>query len=298
MRLLLITNQRAGGTDDDAVRGILGVLETAADVEVVDVDDPDRLPDLLDRTAESVPVVIGGDGSVHALVAAAQRLGRLGGTGATSFDFGLIPQGTGNDLARALGLPLDPVAAARVIRDGRRRDLDVLIDDADHVVVNAVHLGVGAEAGRRAAAWKPRLGRLAYPLGAVVAGLSARGWPLRVTVDDAVVADGTRRVLMVALGNGVTIGGGAPVAPQARPDDGRVDVIVSFATSRSARIGFAAALMRRRHPQRADVVNSRGRTVTVDGGPVPVNTDGEVAVVHQARTWTVLHHAARVIVPA
>ena len=110
-------------------------------------------------------VVCGGDGSVHAVVAALHRAGAAGPP------VGLIPLGTGNDLARALGLPLDPAAAARVVLDGRPRTLDLLVDDAGGMVVNAVHLGVGAEAARQAAALKPRLGRLAYLVGGVSAGL-------------------------------------------------------------------------------------------------------------------------------
>ncbi|WP_198664013.1 diacylglycerol/lipid kinase family protein [Jiangella endophytica] len=291
-KLLVITNTRAGGARDEAVETVLGVLRAGADeVQVADLD-PDAMAGVLDRHPEHRPVVLGGDGSVHLLVATALRLGRLD----RPFGFGLVPLGTGNDLARTLGLPLDPARAAEVVLDGRARELDVLTDDAGGVVVNAVHLGVGAEAGRRALPLKPRLGRLAYPVGSAVAGAAARGWKLRVTVDGQVVARGDRRSLMVALGNGVTIGGGAPVTPSARPDDGRVDVVVSFSTGWRARLAFAAALVRGRHPERHDVIEARGHEVTVAGGPVPLNADGELAELAGARTWTVRPHALRVTV--
>ncbi|RIQ20806.1 diacylglycerol/lipid kinase family protein, partial [Jiangella rhizosphaerae] len=172
-KLLVITNTRAGGARDGAVGTALGVLRAGGDgVEVADLD-PDALPGVLERHPGHRPVVLGGDGSVHLLVATALRLGLLD---RPPFEFGLIPLGTGNDLARTLGLPLDPARAAEVVLDGKERDLDVLTDDAGGVVVNAVHLGVGAEAGRRAVPLKPRLGRLAYPVGSAVAGASARGW--------------------------------------------------------------------------------------------------------------------------
>lgn len=292
--LLVITNTRAGGARGATVEKVLGVLRGGdGEVEVADLY-PDALPGVLDRHPDHRPVVLGGDGSVHLLVATALRLGRLD---RPPFGFGLVPLGTGNDLARTLGLPLDPVRAAEVVLDGRARELDVLTDDAGGVVVNAVHLGVGAEAGRRAVPLKPRLGRLAYPVGSAVAGAAARGWRLRVTVDGTVLAGGDRRALMVALGNGVTIGGGAPVTPSARPDDGCVDVVVSFSTAWRARLAFAAALVRGRHPERHDVVAARGHEVMVDGGPVPANADGELAELTGARTWTVRPHALRVTVP-
>ncbi|WP_083459003.1 diacylglycerol/lipid kinase family protein [Jiangella muralis] len=292
--LLVITNTRAGGARDGAVETALGVLRAGGDVEVAELD-PDALPAVLARHPGHRPVVLGGDGSVHLLAATALRAGLLD---RPPFAFGLVPLGTGNDLARALGLPLDPVRAAEVVLGGRERDLDMLTDDAGGVVVNAVHLGVGAEAGRRAVPLKPRLGRLAYPVGSAVAGAAARGWRLRVTVDGEVVAGGDRRALMVALGNGHTIGGGAPVTPSAEPDDGRVDVVVSFSTGWRARLAFAAALVRGRHPERHDVVEARGQVVTVAGGPVPLNADGELAELAGARTWTVRPHALRVTVPA
>ncbi|MBB5789322.1 diacylglycerol kinase family enzyme [Jiangella mangrovi] len=292
-RLLVIANALAGSAREEAVEQALDVLRSGSDdVEVAELD-PETIPDVLKTHPDHRPVVMGGDGSVHLLVATAQTLGLLDGP---AFEFGLVPLGTGNDLARTLGLPLDPARAASVVLNGRPRDLDVLVDDAGGVVVNAVHLGVGAEAGRRALPLKPRLGKLAYPVGSAVAGASA-GWKLRVTVDGAVLAGGDRRSLMVALGNGVTIGGGAPVAPSASPDDGHVDVVVSFSTGWQARLAFAVALVRGRHPERHDVLSARGHAVTVSGGPVPLNADGELSELAGTRTWTVLPHALRIAVP-
>lgn len=293
-KLLAIANTHAGGARGESVDDAIGVLRAGADdVEVADLD-PDALPEILKRHPGHRPVVLGGDGSVHLLVATAHCLGLLDGG---PFEFGLVPLGTGNDLARTLGLPLDPAAAAEVVLHGRPRDLDLLVDDVGGVVVNAVHLGVGAEAGRRAVPLKPRLGKLAYPVGSAVAGASTAGWNLRVTVDGTVLADGERRVLMVALGNGVSIGGGARVAPSARPDDGQVDVVVSFSTGRQARVWFAVALVRGRHPDRHDVIETRGHEVTIEGDPVPLNADGELSELERPRTWTVRPHALRITVP-
>ncbi|GAA2353436.1 diacylglycerol/lipid kinase family protein [Nonomuraea africana] len=291
MKLLVIHNSSAGGADDESVRTVLRTLEAGADV--LTCEDPDDLGGALAAHPDRVPVVMGGDGSLHALVAALAARGELAGR-----PVGLIPLGTGNDLARGLGIPLDPREAARVVLDGHTRALDLLTDDRGGIVVNAVHVGVGAQASERATALKPVLRRAAYAVGAMLAGLRARGWRLRISVDGTPVADGRRRVLMAGIGNGTSIGGGTPLTPAALPDDGLADVVVSFAVSPPARLGFALLLRRGEHRSRGDVRTYRGGEITIAGEAVPVNADGELGPPTARRTWTVQRQAWRILAPA
>jgi diacylglycerol kinase family enzyme len=255
-----------------------------------------------------------------------------------------VPLGTGNDLARTLGIPLDdPAAAARVVLSGRPRQLDLFDDDAGGLVVNAVHVGIGAQAGEAAADWKHVLGPAAYAVGSLVAGATSPGWALQLEVDGARVqrpgdlgrgdldggdADGgdldggdldpddleaddpgaddpgaddpdaDDLVLMVALGNGRTIGGGAQLIPAAEPDNGVIDVVVSWTTGPAARMGFAGDLRTGEHTDRPDVATARGRQVRVSGELFPVNADGELSSPVSERTWTVRPGAWAVVVPA
>jgi YegS/Rv2252/BmrU family lipid kinase len=290
--LVLVTNPAAGGTARDALSAAVAVLRAAAELIVVEAGSPADLEALLDRCVRdsSGLVVAGGDGSVHQVVAALHRCGLLD----PDRPLGLVPLGTGNDLARSLGAPLDPAEAARAYLTGRPRVLDLVTDDEGGVVVNVAHLGVGAEAARRASALKDRLGTVAYAVGSVAAGASATGWHLRVTVDDEMVhVEG--EALMVAVANGRTIGGGAEVAPHAQPDDGLLDVVVATSTGPLARLGFAAALREGGHVERDDVTVVRGRTVTVTGDPFPVNADGELEGPVTHRTWTVRPRAWSVV---
>ncbi|HEX4699742.1 MAG TPA: diacylglycerol kinase family protein [Actinomycetes bacterium] len=293
--LVLVTNPAAGGTARDAVSAAAAVLRAEAELTVVEAASPTDLDTLLGRWPPGTCrlVVAGGDGSVHQVVAALHRRRML----AADFPLGLVPLGTGNDLARTLGVPLDPAEAALAYLTGRPRVLDLVTDDAGGVMVNVVHLGVGAEAARRAAALKDRLGTAAYAVGSVSAGVGATGWRLRVTVDDAVVHVGGE-VLMVAVANGRTIGGGAEVAPHAQPDDGLLDVVVATSTGWVGRLGFAVALRQGDHVERDDVTVVRGRTVTVTGDPFPVNADGELEGPVTQRTWTVHAGAWSVVTPA
>jgi len=290
---MLVTNAAAGTADELSIEAALGVLRTGADVRVEECADPADLAALVaDRDGRQV-VLAGGDGSVHVLVATLHSRGVL----SPADPVGLLPLGTGNDLARTLGIPLDAVEAARSLLTGRVRPLDLVVDDAGGTVVNVVHLGIGAEAAEQAGALKERLGKAAYAVGSAVAGVRESGWGLRVEVDGAVVHE-DEPVLMVAVCNGRTVGGGAEVAPDAEPDDGLLDVVVATSTGPLARLGFGIAMRSGDHVDREDVLTVRGRSVTVSGEPFPANADGEIHEPVGRRTWTVQPRAWSVVVPA
>ena len=291
---LLLASAHAGTADEEAVELARAALAEAGACELVTTATPDELDSALDGAGRRRVVVAGGDGSVHLVVAHLHRRGQL-----DDVDLALVPLGTGNDLARALDIPLeDPVAAARLALTGSPRPLDLVVDDQGEVTVNAVHLGVGAEAAQRAARLKPVLGPLAYPLGAVAAGLRTVGERLRVEVDGRVLVDGSRRVLMVGIANGPGIGGGTALHPRAVPDDGLLDVMVSTATGPFGRVRFGAALQAGTHLEDRDVCSARGREVVVTGGPVEINSDGELGqMCTDRRSWRVEPAAWRLVRP-
>lgn len=294
---LFIANASAGSSDRARVDEALAILREEGDVRVVTTDTIEELTDAVaDRDGREV-VVSGGDGSLNAFVTALCRSGGLGGEPPT---VGLLPMGTGNDFARTLDLPSDPAEAARVIVAGSARPVDVLVDDDQRIVTNAVHMGVGEEAGRIAAPWKERLGRvhlgaLGYVIGGVAAGFGQRGRHLKVVCDDEVVASGGRRVLQVAVTIGRTVGGGTPIAPDARPGDGRAQVVVSRAITPARRLRYALRVNRGRHTELDDVISLRARTVTVTGvhEEVGANADGEALDPALERTWQVVPDAYR-----
>ncbi len=297
-----MVNRGAGTAEDEAVAAALARLRAGADVVVAETADAAELDDVVATRDGRRLVLLGGDGSVHAVVRALDRAGALD----PAEPIGIIGRGTGNDLARALRLPLDPVAAAGTVLSGVPRALDLLRDDNGGLVVNAVHAGVGARAGAEAARFKSTLGAVAYPLGAAAAGVASPGWALRVTIDGRIAthesagwaADGSSPVLMLGICNGTTVGGGTPLAPDALPDDGLADVVVCTATGPVARVAFAAALVGGNHVERPDVLVVRGREIALSGDPVDLDADGEVEREVRARTWRVLPGAWSTLVPA
>ncbi|MCW6003694.1 hypothetical protein K1W54_03730 [Micromonospora sp. CPCC 205371] len=290
---LLITNQAAGSTEEGAIRTALAVLRTQLHVDVEECADPADIDGILARYQHRTVIVAGGDGSLHSLVGALWRRGET-----ASRVVGLLPLGTGNDFARGQGIPLRPGPAAHALINGEPATFDLIVDDHNLAVVNVVHAGVGATAARAARPAKPLLGRLAFPAGAVWAGLTTRGWRWQVEVDGVLVSRPGERVLMVAVANGRFIaGGGATIGPTALADDGLADVTVSHAVGVWQRLRYALRLRRGTHPQDSAVMYVQGRHITLTGDDVWLNADGEVHGPTSHRTWTVKPAAWRLLVP-
>lgn len=294
--LLLITHADAGNADGLATA--LEILEDKVSVEVAETSNPGELDGVLHRAGSRTIVVAGGDGSLHAVVATLHRRNDLAGK-----VLGLLPLGTGNDFARSVGLPLEPEEAARALLTATPRPTDLIVDELGEVVVNNVHAGTSALASRHGAGFKERLGKyglglVGYPLGVAMTAIRPPFVRLRIEVDGEVVADMDRHVLMVAVGNGTSVGGGAEVTPDADPGDGRVDVMVSFATDPLARVGYFVDVLRRRHPDRDDVRYLRGKQVTVSGEAFWISADGEISGPERRRSWHVEPAAYSLLVPA
>ena len=292
--LLAIANADAGTTDEHAISDVVAALQEF-DVTLVKTSSPDDLADALEaHPAVDAVVVLGGDGSLHAVVGALRTAGRL-----AQVVIGLVPLGTGNDFAATLDLPDVPADAAAVIAAGRTRRIDLIIDGQDEVVINAAHIGIGAEAAKAARPWKKALGPIGYVIGAVltgIRGLTTPGARLQITVDGTAL---TRKepVIQVAVGNGRLVGGGTPLLPQADPSDGELDVAVSYTESPRRRIAYAWHVRRGDHHRRDDVVYLRGTEVSVRGDKLACTSDGELTGPRSEHSWRIEPAALTMYVP-
>src|SRR4051794_32808438 len=300
--LLVTTNSAAGTADEESLEKALTVLRSHTSVEVQATSNPGELNSPLHRAGSRRIVVAGGDGSLHAVVTTLYRRNDL-----RTATLGILPMGTGNDFARTNDIPLDTEEAAQVLVTGRPRPMDLVVDEVGEIVVNNVHAGAGAQASRRGTKWKERLhavgvgkvnlGRLGYPIGALSAAVRPPFIRVRVEVDGEVVVDLDQPILMVAVGNGASVGGGTELTPHADPSDGAVDVMVSRAIGPIARIGYGAQLLTGKHPERDDVIYVRGSTVSVTGEEFWCSADGEIYGPERHRSWRVEPAAYSLVVP-
>jgi diacylglycerol kinase (ATP) len=218
--------------------------------------------------AGSVIVAVGGDGMAGALAGTAAR---VGGT------YGIIPAGRGNDLARVLGIPLDPAAAATALAAGSTRQIDVIGVSVPGVpeveVAGSVYVGVPSVAGEIANASRWLRGPLVYPVAALRAVAGWRPAQFEVTGDSARY-DCAGYAVVVA--NSAFFGAGMMVAPPARIDDGILDLVVMRHGPKLAFVRALAKIKTGAHTSLAEVslACDTDVTLTIDR-PLPVAADGE-----------------------
>lgn len=248
------------------VEASAAVLSEAGGCEIVWTETPadvDTVISAEDRTL----VVAGGDGSIHLLVDRLARAGRL------DRPVGILPMGTGNDLARGLGLSLDPEAAARRILGGTLRPLPLMLAPADELGVNNAHAGLGVAAARRGSDWKDRLGSLAYPAGSVIEGLRFEGLELTVEADGRRFHRGRGLLVMVLVGP--SAGGGFRPLFDVDIEERVLDLLVVEAHGLPERAAVAVSALRREMTEHEAVHHTRARQIRVEAGGAEWELDGE-----------------------
>jgi len=216
---------RIAGTVAEALRAVVGKLELLV---AGDARGTSELAAAAVRDGVDVLVVVGGDGAAH------HALQACAGTGTA---LAVVPAGTGNDFAAALGLPEDPLAALAsvvdALRDGMRRRMDL-----GRISSEEWFLAILAELARL----RPQQ---------VVIGTDTGKLELEAT--------------LVAVGNTTSYGGGIPVCPDADPVDGYLDVTVVGHLSRRQLVRMLPTLRTGRHIDHPAVTTLRTRRVLLGG---------------------------------
>jgi len=264
LRLALVANPSSGSiADPEALAAAL--RGHGADVRLLLLGEDDPETALAADPPERLAVA-GGDGSVGPMAALAGRLG---------IPLAVIPAGTANDFARAAELPTDrdaAVALAVTGRELRRFELGRLADGRPFV--NVANAGLASVAAQRAEPLKPRLGPLAYAVGAVRAAATAAPLRCTVRVDGEPVHEGPAWQVIVAVTG--AFGGGSAVGV-ADPSDGVLDVAILPAGSRAGLARRAWGLKRHTIAEQRGVAHHRGAEIGVDVPPgTEYNVDGEV----------------------
>ena len=239
-----------------------------------------------------VVMVAGGDGTVRVVC------GELAGTGIPA---GIVPAGTGNLLARNLGLPLTVDAALQIVLAGDDRAIDIVRIEGDGLPVDhyVVMAGLGLDAAIIAGAPEQLKARMGWPAYVVAAFKHVRYPAVRVeiSVDDAPFE--RYRARTVVIGNVGHLQAGIPLLPDAAIDDGLLDVVV-IAPRRTLgwfALVYRVMLRRRQTDDRLDRMT--GRSVVVRAAnPTPRQLDGDTVGAGRELRATVEPGVLLVRVPA
>ena len=208
-------------------------------------------------------VVCGGDGLVHLGVQL---------VAGTDIALGVIPAGSGNDVARYLDIPrTDPAAAADVVIASRRRRID-LARSGDRYFVTVLAAGFDAVVNERANRMTWPKGQMRYNIATLAELRTFR--PLAYTLD----LDGQQRrldAMLVAIGNGPSFGGGLRITEGALLDDGLLDVVIIKPMSKAGLVRTYPKLFKGTHVTHPQYEHHRVRSVTVAAPGIVAYADGE-----------------------
>jgi len=210
-------------------------------------------------------VAVGGDGTVNEV---------MNGLQGTDKHLGIIPCGTGNDFARSLKLPKDPVEALGQLLDGGVVEID-LGQVNDHFFINIASIGLDAEIAEYTNRIKKWLkGTYAYIVALINVLVSYCPMTVQLATGDEVKE---YRVMLLALCNGNYYGGGMEIAPGAKVDDGLLDICLIKAMSKLKLLLVFPTVFKGTHTAFREVEIFRRREMTISSDtPFKINVDGEI----------------------
>lgn len=288
MSVCVIVNPKAAaGRASRAAAHLTKALDQAGILHAVHVSErPAHATQLARQAMDSgapTILVVGGDGTLNEV---AQAYLDDDGQPRPGPNLALLPAGTGGDFARGCDLDGSVAGAVARLREARARSLDLGVlrlagpggTPVHHAFVNVASVGISGAVDARVENGPKWLGgKAAFLLGTLSATLTYRNAPVEIHVDGQCWHRG--RVLVVALGNGSRFGGGMQIAPEARWDDGLLDVVCVGDLERLQLLGAFSSIYSGQHLQHPQVTTTRARHVRIqtlrDEPALLVDADGQ-----------------------
>ena len=266
--VLMVVNGRAGNAAGVATAEVAATRLDAHGIRVLlkPTQSADEANDLITSHRSKVEsvVAVGGDGTVR---------GILPGVMESGLPIGLIPRGTANVVARELGISRKPEEAADALAHGQPLPWDLGIAN-DHYFLAMVGAGIDAEVVQRVGPQSPKLVRTV--LGTASQWIRASTYDLEVLRDGQLVQDPVKSVVLCNTKN---YGGWFSLAPNARPDDGKLEMVSFLRTDRRALIRVVSAAARKKPIAQSLLQITQGTEFEIRSKDpnvrVPVQADGD-----------------------
>lgn len=274
MRICVIMNENAGSADQ-STRLHEGIAQhpTVTCWRSTEKGHGIELAERAAREGFDVVAAAGGDGTVNEVTNGIMRADRHP-------TLGVIPLGTGNDLARMLDIPLkDSGRALDLLESGERRRLDLYRMETPTTSCYGINAAAGGFSGKVDEVLTPELkaswGPIAYLIGAASVIPEISEYDSYLTLDDG--APEVIRALNVIVANGRTIAGGKRISPLSNPEDGLLDIIL-IERGTMVELGELATRMVAGNLIASDLVSHRrARKLHLESEPgMWFNLDGEL----------------------
>jgi diacylglycerol kinase (ATP) len=290
MRVCAVVNPTSSGgrarRQWQQIRPILA--EAGWQIEDTVSERPGHAEALAAATQAQTVLAVGGDGTAHE-VANGILTARRGTT------LAVLPVGTGNDFARAMGLPRDPFAAAAALVRAKARVIDVgEVNGRYFLTVSGA--GFDGEVARRVNAWPKVFGGVAmYALGIITTLATYRPVEVTITFDGSETHE---RLFLLAVGNTAWNAGGMWLVPAARPDDGVLHAVIAGPLTRLETLRVLPKVFTGGHLGHPKVRQIQAREIRITGAiPLAVQADGE-SVGTLPAAYRVHPNALTVLAPA
>jgi YegS/Rv2252/BmrU family lipid kinase len=288
--LIIVNPASAGGATGEAWPGVASaVRQHFGAFEVAFTKRPGEAVEVAEREARTgrrLVIACGGDGTISEVANGILRAG-------SDAELGVLPSGTGGDFRRTLDIPQRTADAARALREGETRVSDagrVTFSDEggaeeSRYFVNVASFGMGGDvikrvksrAGLPAGAARLLGGRLSFAAAALQAAVTFEKPLVRVSLDGGAASQIT--VANFCVANARYFGGGMKIAPDAKVDDGRFDVVAVGDVSALTVLANSYRLYLGTHLGMQDVRHALARRVraeSADGSVIKLEVDGEL----------------------
>ena len=289
--LIVVNPASAGGATGRAWPGVASaVARHFGPFEVAFTKRPGEAAEIAERAARSgrrLVIACGGDGTINEVANGLLRA-------ESEAELGLLPSGTGGDFRRTLGVPQRAADAAKALREGAARSMDAgrvtFVNDVgaeeSRFFVNVASFGMGGDVIRRvksreglpAGAARLLGGRLSFAAAALQAAVTFEKPRVRVSLDGGAASH--LNVANFCVANARYFGGGMKIAPDAKVDDGRFDVVAIGDVSALTVLANSYRLYLGTHLGMQEVRHAHARRVradAADGSTVKLEIDGELA---------------------
>ncbi len=289
-KILYIVNPSAGSGRSLKALSLIEerMLESKILYEVKITKEPLEATKIVEEMLETYEdiVAVGGDGTVNEVAKGMirRKKGRLG----------IIPCGTGNDLARTIGIDINIQKALDIIVEGNTKTIDVGKVNGEYFL-NVSSIGFDMEVAYHTKVIKKKVkSKIAYLLGIFITLLSYKRYPAEIEIDDKLIK---KNLVLLAVGNGKFYGGGMKILPDAIADDGYFSICLVKDVSNIKILFLFPSIFKGNHLRYTKYVETykANKIVYKNEGEAKLNIDGEIVQVFGDIVFEVDNYKQKVI---